>query len=414
MIQTEIMNFFHTSFNLWLSKHASPKTKIVTANNAPFPKKTFRKQIYKIRALKISFSNIFSIQIGKSAKSREINTLKIRKKCTKEHFKSTARYGIMTYKKFWATIRPFLTNKGVITSNEISLKQRYDEINYEGKAAEFLNNAYINVVESTSCKKPLRVFDKDFTFSTAINTILEEYKYHPSVLENTLNKQNVSLFLRRPPTLIKTASNFLVEPLTDIINSCFSISTFADLAKRASVTPIDKGGTDKHTYTNYRPVSVLNTFSEIIQSLIFDQLTKYSNEFLQIFVGPYRKLYSNQQIPIRLIEEWKTQLDKNKTVGAVLLDLSKAFDGILHDPLTAKFDAYGLIYSYLKNWKQSVRINKVYNTFFELIPGVPQESVLGVLLPNNFLNDLYFSITKASFHNYADDNTLSAYVSDLK
>ena len=56
-----------------------------------------------------------------------------------------------------------------------------------------------------------------------------------------------------PPKLIKTAGNFLVEPLTDITNSCFTTSTFSDLVKRASVTPIIKGGTDKHTYTNYRP-----------------------------------------------------------------------------------------------------------------------------------------------------------------
>ena len=63
------------------------------------------------------------------------------------------------------------------------------------------------------------------------------------------------------PKLIKTADNFLVDPLTDI-NPCFSTSTFPDLAKRASVTPIDKGGTDKHIYTNYRPVSVLTSFFE--------------------------------------------------------------------------------------------------------------------------------------------------------
>ena len=44
-----------------------------------------------------------------------------------------------------------------------------------------------------------------------------------------------------PPKLIKTANSFLVEPLTDIINSCFSTCTFPDLAKRVSVTPIDKG-----------------------------------------------------------------------------------------------------------------------------------------------------------------------------
>ena len=86
----------------------------------------------------------------------------------------------------------------MITSNEISLKQRDDEINYEGKVAEFLNNAYINVVESTACKKPLRGLDMDVTFSTAINTILEEYKYHLSELENTLNKRDVSLSLKRP------------------------------------------------------------------------------------------------------------------------------------------------------------------------------------------------------------------------
>ena len=80
----------------------------------------------------------------------------------------------------------------MITSNEISLKQGDDVINNEGKVAEFLNNAYVNVVENTAGKKPLSVLDKDnATFSIAINTILEEYKYHPSVLnikKNTLNK----------------------------------------------------------------------------------------------------------------------------------------------------------------------------------------------------------------------------------
>ena len=62
----------------------------------------------------------------------------------------------MTNRKFWATRRPFLTNKGMITSNEISLKQGDDVINNEGKVAELLNYAYINVVENTAGKKPVK------------------------------------------------------------------------------------------------------------------------------------------------------------------------------------------------------------------------------------------------------------------
>ena len=131
-------------------------------------------------------------------------------------------------------------------------------------------------------------------------------------------------------------------------------------------------------------------------------------------MGGYRRLHSSLHILIRLIKEWKTQLDKNKIVGSVLLDFSKAFDCIPQDLLIAKLDAFGFdkqalsfIYSYLKNKKLSVGINNVYRTFLDLISGVPQGSVLEALLFYIFLIDLTL------FHNYADNNTFSAYSSDL-
>ena len=55
-----------------------------------------------------------------------------------------------------------------------------------------------------------------------------------------------------------------------------------------------------------------------------------------------KKNYNSQQVLIRLIEEWREYLDKDFVIGAVLTDLSKAFDCIPHDLLIAKFEAYGL------------------------------------------------------------------------
>ena len=52
----------------------------------------------------------------------------------------------MTNRKFWATIRLFLTNKGMVISTEISLKQGDGIINNERKVGELVSYAYINVV----------------------------------------------------------------------------------------------------------------------------------------------------------------------------------------------------------------------------------------------------------------------------
>ena len=114
------------------------------------------------------------------------------------------------------------------------------------------------------------------------------------------------------------------------------------------------------------------------------------------------------------------QLDHDKTVGTVLLDLPKEFDCIPHDLLIAKLNAYGfdkntltLLFSYLKNRKQSVRIKNNYSSFLELLSGVPQDSILGTLLFSIFLNDFFLFIKEALLHKFADDNTLSAFVTDI-
>ena len=97
------------------------------------------------------------------------------------------------------------------------------------------------------------------------------------------------------------------------------------------------------------------------------------------------------------------------------MDLSKAFDCIPHVLLVAKLHAYGfdenalvLIYSYLKRRKQSVRINNTYSSFQTLLSGVPQGSVLGPILFNFYINDLFLFVNED-----ADDNTLAYFFKTL-
>ena len=143
-------------------------------------------------------------------------------------------------------------------------------------------------------------------------------------------------------------------------------------------------------------------------------------EYFSPLISAYRTNYSSQHVIIRLLEEWRKKLDDNFVVGAVLTDLSKAFDCILHDLLIAKLAAYGLseealmyILSYLSNRKQCVRINDTYSEFENIIMGVPQGSILGPLLFNLSIKDLFFFILIASVHNFADDNTLSAFAQNV-
>ena len=108
----------------------------------------------------------------------------------------------------------------------------------------------------------------------------------------------------------------------------------------------------------------------------------------------------------------------NKVVGGVFMDLSKALDCVPHDLLIAKLGAYSAvenllmyIYSYLSNRKQCVRINNVHSRFQNVISAVPQGSIVGPTLFNCFFNDFFHFIVKASGHNFADHNSLSAFES---
>ena len=119
-----------------------------------------------------------------------------------------------------------------------------------------------------------------------------------------------------PPKLIKTGADIIADALTHAINCCLRQGIFPDNVKIASVVPVDKGKPDKYDVLNYRPVSILNTFSKIYEKVIKNQLVSYFNKYLSPFISAYRKNYSTQQVLSRSLEPILNLL------GPILFNLS--------------------------------------------------------------------------------------------
>ena len=96
------------------------------------------------------------------------------------------------------------------------------------------------------------------------------------------------------------------------------------------------------------------------------------------------------------------------------MDLSKAFDCILHKLLNAKFRSYGLsmsachlLTSYLRDRTQRVKLGNTKSKLLHIGKGSAQGSILGPFCYNEFTNDmLSFIRDNIEIYNYADDDTV--------
>ena len=110
---------------------------------------------------------------------------------------------------------------------------------------------------------------------------------------------------------------------------------------------------------------------------------KQISEFFEIIFSKsqcgFRKGHSTQQCLLAMLEKWKRSVDSGKAFGALLTDLSKAFDCLDHELLIAKLNAYGfslpalrLIHDYLSHRKQRTRVNNSYSEWLAVMFWVPQ------------------------------------------
>ena len=147
--------------------------------------------------------------------------------------------------------------------------------------------------------------------------------------------------------------------------------------KYADVIPIHKKD-DKTDKENYRPISILPNLSKVYERLMYNQIYPYFDTLFSKFQCGFWKGFNAQHCLLAMIEKWRKTLDKDGETGAVLTDLSKAFDYIHYNLWIAKLDAYGVerqsidfLHSYLTKRKQRTNVDSAYNSWEMLLLGVP-------------------------------------------
>ena len=135
--------------------------------------------------------------------------------------------------------------------------------------------------------------------------------------------------------IIKDKAHVYSHRLTIIFNNCIKNSKFPDILKYADITPVFKKGdtTDK---SNYRPISTLSNFSKIFEKLIYSQVNSYMEPKLSKYLAGFCGNHNTQHVLLRMIELWWALQNKDQKVGAIIMDLSKAFDTINHKLLFKK------------------------------------------------------------------------------
>lgn len=212
-----------------------------------------------------------------------------------------------------------------------------------------------------------------------------------------------------PSVLLKAYSAIFIPILVHIFNNCVKTEVFPVLWKTALVVPVHKSGS-RTSVSNYRPISLLCTFSKLFETALHKIL---SFKLKHSLIPSQHGFMAGRSTTTNLTCFMSTaaQVVSNRgQLDVIYFDLSKAFDLVNHDMLLAKLsklDVHSslllLLKSYLRDRMCFVSSNGNSSAAYQATTGVPQGSVLGPLLFSVFVNDVSAVIRHSSFLQYADD-----------
>lgn len=315
-------------------------------------------------------------------------------------------------KKFWRYAKSRL---GKNIESEIVLNQHSDSA--KGMSELFADHFASVYINNNNCSSSILPHSDVFGDSLGSVVVDEEcVRLCIKKMKPTLSAGHDGI----PAAIVKAYHELLTPILCTIFNNSLTSGIFPDDWKLAVVVPVLKSG-NSGDVLNYRPISLLSSFSKLFEMVIHQFL---SFKFRSIVIPNQHGFMSGRSTSTNLVSFMSAASEvvcNRGQLDVFYFDLSKAFDVVNHNILLYKLSSYGvcgsvynLLKSYLSDRQAYVRVNNTTSSLYKASSGVPQGSVLGPLLFNIFVNDVSRVILNSSFLQYADDIKLYKKISTLE
>ncbi len=294
---------------------------------------------------------------------------------------------------------PSLNDRGNIVVDDASKANVFNQL--------FVNNA---TIDDTGKELPVVDIPLDIPTIEHIDITLTDVRDQLSTLNpsKSYGPDGVG------PRLLKELKQVVAPPLLHLFKESMRQRKVPGTWKQANVVPLYKKG-DKSDPNNYRPVSLLNTTSKLMEKVVFKYLFNFfrDNFLLSLWQSGFMPGCSTICQLTEIYHKWCKAVSDGKEVRVVFLDISRAFDRVWHSGLIHKLRTAGVrgelliwLQDYLRGRQQRVCINGQYSQWADILAGVPQGSVLGPLLFLVFINDLTHIIRHTQIRLFADDTCL--------